>query len=477
MGRVISYSDGVQHCAFCGKSEHDVQRLVAGAGVAICEECIALCQQIISDERKQEIAQADLAVPTPASINAKLNDTVVGQAAAKRTLSVAVHNHYKRVLMEEREALGAADGSHHHAMPQALVDVRVSKSNILLIGPTGVGKTYLAQTLADAMDVPFIIADATSLTEAGYVGDDVETLLSRLLDAADGDADRACHGIVYIDEIDKIARKSGDNTSLTRDVSGEGVQQALLKLMEGTIVDVPIEHARKGKEAQTVRIDTRNVLFICAGAFVGLNDIVERRLGRHESGFGSALRTAPLDHVTLENAVSADDLADFGLLPEFIGRVPVVSVLKQLDEHDLQAVLTQPRDALTKQYAKLFATDGVDLRFTQDAIEEIAHQAIASHTGARGLRAIMERALESTMFELPSHDDVVAVIVDAPSIRGEHEPQFVYAGQQGPLYAINGGNRAEGAPRSSVRIMPDHDDDTTQAKRKTRVMPYRINLR
>ena len=393
MGRVVSYNDGVQRCTFCGKSEHEVHRLVAGAGVAICDECIGLCVQILSEENAKDSRLEVLKLPKPSQIRDVLDQYVIGQNDAKRTLSVAVYNHFKRAQIERHDANAhrqfeqsrLADSTRSILDP--LDEVSVAKSNILLLGPTGVGKTYLAQTLAKAMQVPFIIVDATSITEAGYVGDDVEMVLSRLLQAADGDVDRARHGIVYIDEVDKIARKSGDNTSMTRDVSGEGVQQALLKILEGTLVHVPVDGAHRHKDGETVELDTSDILFICGGAFVGLDEIVSRRLGRHESGFGASWRVNPIDEHEIYRQVNADDLAEFGLLPEFIGRLPVVCTLGELTVDDLKDVLTKPTNALLKQYQKLFSVDGVTLTFTDAAVEAIASTALERGVGARFVRS------------------------------------------------------------------------------------------
>ena len=442
MGRVVSYNDGVQRCTFCGKSEHEVHRLVAGAGVAICDECIGLCVQILSEENAKDSRLEVLKLPKPSQIRDVLDQYVIGQNDAKRTLSVAVYNHFKRAQIERHDANAhrqfeqsrLADSTRSILDP--LDEVSVAKSNILLLGPTGVGKTYLAQTLAKAMQVPFIIVDATSITEAGYVGDDVEMVLSRLLQAADGDVDRARHGIVYIDEVDKIARKSGDNTSMTRDVSGEGVQQALLKILEGTLVHVPVDGAHRHKDGETVELDTSDILFICGGAFVGLDEIVSRRLGRHESGFGASWRVNPIDEHEIYRQVNADDLAEFGLLPEFIGRLPVVCTLGELTVDDLKDVLTKPTNALLKQYQKLFSVDGVTLTFTDAAVEAIASTALERGVGARGLRSIIESILEETMFELPNMDDVTEVVVNADCVTEGVPPQMVRPERRRVIHAL-----------------------------------------
>ena len=424
MGRVVSYNDEVSRCTFCGKTENQVRKLVTGSGAGICDECIELCVDIISEERVKDAQLNTLQLPKPAQISAYLDNYVVGQESAKRTLSVAVYNHYKRVNMEMHESTELSDRATREN-DDPLAGVQVAKSNILLLGPTGVGKTYLAQTLAKVMNVPFVIADATTLTEAGYVGDDVETVLQRLIQAADGDVARAQQGIIYIDEIDKIARKSGENTSITRDVSGEGVQQALLKILEGTVASVPVEGSRKHREMETVQIDTRDILFICGGAFVGLADIVAQRLGARESGFGAAWHDHEVPNRELLAQASADDLADFGLLPEFIGRLPVVSVLEELTEDDLARILVEPENALVKQYQKLFAIDGVTLTFTEDAVRQIAATSIRRGTGARGLRSIIEKTLEDTMFQLPSMTGVSEVVVDKASVNGSGTPKLL----------------------------------------------------
>ena len=424
MGRVVSYNDEVSRCTFCGKTENQVRKLVTGSGAAICDECIELCVDIISEERVKDAQLNTLQLPKPAQISAYLDNYVVGQESAKRTLSVAVYNHYKRVNMEMRESAALRDRA-AHASDDPLAGVQVSKSNILLLGPTGVGKTYLAQTLAKVMNVPFVIADATTLTEAGYVGDDVETVLQRLIQAADGDVARAQQGIVYIDEIDKIARKSGENTSITRDVSGEGVQQALLKILEGTVASVPVEGSRKHREMETVQIDTRDILFICGGAFVGLADIVAQRLGARESGFGAAWHDHEVPNRELLAQASADDLADFGLLPEFIGRLPVVSVLEELTEDDLARILVAPENALVKQYQKMLSMDDVDLEFTPEALQAIAKEALRRNTGARGLRSIIERIMLDVMFDVPSRDDVSKCVVTEKCVKEGAEPDLV----------------------------------------------------
>lgn len=395
-------------CSFCGKPESQVHRMIQGPGVRICDECVQLCMDILNDGYTAGADGIDSMdeLPTPKEIHDVLDQYVIGQEAAKVALSVSVYNHYKRIYFGGDE------------------DVELQKSNILMIGPTGSGKTLFAQTLARVLKVPFAIADATTLTEAGYVGDDVENILLRLLQAADFDVELAERGIIYVDEIDKIARKS-ENTSITRDVSGEGVQQALLKILEGTVATVPVEGSRKHREMETVRIDTRDILFICGGAFVGLDDIVAQRLGARESGFGASWHDHEVPKRELLAQVSADDLADFGLLPEFIGRLPVVSVLEELTEDDLARILVEPENALVKQYQKLFAVDGVRLTFTDGAVRQIAATSIRRGTGARGLRSIIERTLEDTMFQLPSMEGVAEVVVDEAAVSGAGTPKLL----------------------------------------------------